>query len=193
MTNIAIFASGSGSNAQKIIEYFCGHPQISVSVVISGNPRAGVKSIAKQNNIAFKIISKEEFKDPVFVLDLMKHYGVEWIALAGFLWLLPVFLVKNFPNKIFNIHPSLLPKYGGKGMYGIKVHEAVADNNDLVTGLTIHLVNEKYDEGRILFQKQIGITSQMNPYDIAQAVLNQEHKYYAKTIEKHIISQLRQG
>jgi len=145
--HIAIFASGRGSNAQAIIDYFKDNATIKVALIITNNKNAGVIQIAKDNRIPFDIISPAALKEEETILDVLDVYQIDFIVLAGFLLLIPAHLVKAYPNKIINIHPALLPKYGGKGMYGSKVHEAVIANKELETGITVHYVNEKYDDG----------------------------------------------
>lgn len=191
MTRLAVFASGSGSNAQKIIEYFQVHDSIRVVVVVTNNPEAGVIAIAERYGIPVLIVSRNDFRREDCMLYMLTSHGIDYIVLAGFLWLLPPFLVKHFPNKILNIHPSLLPAYGGKGMYGHFVHEAVFNAGEKESGCTIHVVNEAYDDGQILFQAVCPITPDMSATEIAQAVLKLEHIYYAAVIENHITNKDR--
>jgi phosphoribosylglycinamide formyltransferase-1 len=187
MINLVVFASGGGSNAQKIIKHFKLHTSVKVALVITGNPKAGVISMAEHHDIPVHVISKSTFTDEVSMLSLLHSYQIDYVILAGFLWLCPPFLTRNFHNKILNIHPSLLPKYGGKGMYGHFVHEAVRDARENESGCTIHLVNNMYDEGQIIFQAVCPLTAEMNPSDIASAVLRLEHAYYATVIENYIM------
>ena len=183
MKNIAIFASGSGSNAQKIITYFLKHNSIKVQLVISNNKDAGVLQIAKEHQIPTAIINKKTILDPLVVSSILKHHAIDFIVLAGYMILIPSYLSRLYENKMVNIHPALLPKYGGKGMYGHFVHEAVFENKEKESGITIHLVNEHYDEGKIVFQKSIDISNCKSPIEIAQRVLELEHQNYAPTIE----------
>ncbi len=150
--HLAIFASGNGSNAEAIINYFLHHPQIEVVILLTNNPNALALERAKKFNVPCKVFDKQQFGERDEVLLWLNEFKVTHIVLAGFLWLLPENLINAFPDKIINIHPSLLPKFGGKGMYGMKVHEAVSAAGETETGITIHLVNGHYDEGRILLQ-----------------------------------------
>ena len=186
---IAIFASGSGSNAEKIIQHFANHPSIEVAVVLSNKADAFVLERAKKFSIPSEVFNREEFRDPSFP-EVLHKYQVTHIVLAGFLWLIPDYLVKNYPDRIVNIHPALLPKYGGKGMYGARVHEAVKLAGETETGITIHLVNEHYDEGAVLFQASCPIGSEYSPDEIANCVHALEHKHYPEVIEKWIAGKL---
>ena len=181
--NIAIFASGAGSNAKAIIEYFKGHPTIRVALVITNNPSAGVIQIAHENKVISAILSKDAMVNEQTVMALMKAQDIHFIALAGYLQMVPAFLLAKFPNMVVNIHPALLPKHGGKGMYGIKVHQAVLAAGDSETGITIHYVNERYDEGRIINQKSIAVNTGEDVEVLATRVLALEHEWYPKTIE----------
>jgi phosphoribosylglycinamide formyltransferase-1 len=181
--HIAIFASGKGTNAQSIIEYFKNHPSIKVALVVTTNPLAGVIKIAHSHKIISAIVSKEFLNDEEKMIGLLKAQQIEMIVLAGFLQLVPGFLLEQFPKRVINIHPALLPKHGGKGMYGLKVHEAVVANKDAETGLTIHYVNEQYDDGEVVFQKKIAIGPFDTPDTLSQKVLALEHEWYPKTIE----------
>lgn len=185
--NIAIFASGGGSNAQKIIQYFQNHENISVGLMICNKANIGALAIAEQYNIPSLIISRKQFYETEELLSVFSDFQIDLIALAGFLWLVPSYLVKAFPNKILNIHPALLPKYGGKGMYGHFVHEAVKEAGEKESGMTIHYVNEKYDEGNIIFQAKCEIKETDSVEEIAKKVLNLEHLHYAKVIEKVVM------
>ena len=183
MRNIAVFASGKGSNTESIIKYFEGHPSIRVSLIITTNPEAGVVKIAQKHKVISAIISKSVLNDEEPLNKLLKAQNIELIVLAGFLQLIPAFLLKQFPKRIINIHPALLPKHGGKGVYGIKVHESVLANGEKETGFTIHYVNEKYDEGEVILQKAFEINSSETPDSISAKVQELEHKYLPKTIE----------
>lgn len=183
---LAIFASGGGSNAKKIIEYFEHHALVEISLVISNKADSGVFKIANEHNIETFILNKSTFYETSLVTDFLKEAKIDYIILAGFLWLVPKGVVEAFPNKILNIHPSLLPKYGGKGMYGHHVHEAVKNNCELESGMTIHVVNEKFDDGNIIFQKKCLINDQMDASEIAAEVLKLEHSYYPQVIEEFI-------
>jgi len=183
---IAIFASGGGSNAEKIIGYFRNHATIEVSLIVSNKVDAGVLKIAALNNINALLITKRSFSQTNEIIDILKSLQIDMVVLAGFLWLVPIHFVEAFPNKILNIHPSLLPKYGGKGMYGHHVHEAVKANQDTESGMTIHLVNEKFDDGSIIFQEKCIIDAKMDASEIAAEVLKLEHNYYPQIIEEFI-------
>lgn len=183
MKNIAIFASGAGSNAKAIIEYFKVHPTVRVALVVTNNPSAGVIQVAHENKIISAILSKDAMNTEQTVMALMKTQDIHFIALAGYLQMVPAFLLAKFPNKIVNIHPALLPKHGGKGMYGIKVHQAVLAAGDAETGITIHYVNEHYDEGKIISQKAIPVNAGETAETLAVRVLSLEHEWYPKTIE----------
>lgn len=185
MLNLAVFASGSGSNAASIADYFKDHPKVSVALIVSNNPSAGVIQKAKLRDIPVLIIKNNQLPTNYFLEELYRKQ-IYCIVLAGFLRLIPDALIAHCPDKILNIHPALLPKYGGKGMYGMNVHQAVAKSKDPETGLTIHLVNHQYDKGRILFQKKIQIKPGETAEDIAQKVLNLEHIHYPKVIEEFL-------
>jgi len=183
LKNIAIFASGTGSNATKIVDYFNNHPTINVALIISNKKKAKVLEMAKSKNIPTLLISRTSFYQTENLLTNLASYAVDFIALAGFLWLIPPYLIKAFPNKMVNIHPALLPKYGGKGMYGQYVHQAVRKNNESTSGITLHYVNEQYDEGNIIFQATCPVTPTDSATDIAQNVLALEHHYFPRILE----------
>lgn len=182
LQQIAIFASGTGSNARKIIEYFADHPSIKVSLVVSNRKSAPVLEMAAENGVATLVISRNSFYETEDILKALAT--IEMVVLAGFLWLIPSYLVKAFPQRIVNIHPALLPKYGGKGMYGMNVHRAVSEAGDPESGMTIHYVNEEYDEGQIIFQASCPLISGEAAENIAQKVLSLEHQYFAPVIEQ---------
>lgn len=183
MKNIAIFASGQGSNAGAIINYFKDHPAIRVSLVLTNNPAAGVIKVAHDAKIVSAIVTKESLQKEELITKLLDATKVDFIALAGFLQMVPAFLLKQYPNRIVNIHPALLPKHGGKGMYGLKVHEAVLAAGETETGISIHYVNEHYDEGELILQKKITIEPGDSSLKLAARVLELEHEWYPKTIE----------
>jgi phosphoribosylglycinamide formyltransferase-1 len=185
-SRIAIFASGSGSNAEEIFKYFQSHPLAEVVLLLSNNTDAFALERAKKFNIPTKIFTRQQFKESEEVLNWLKEKKVTHVVLAGFLWLIPDYLIKNFPDHIINIHPALLPKFGGKGMYGMKVHEAVRAALEKETGITIHLVNEHYDEGRILFQGRCDVNQNATAQEIAACVHKLEHEFYPKVIEEWI-------
>lgn len=183
---LAIFASGSGTNAEEIFKHFKNHNDVEVVMLLSNKPDAYAVERAKKFNIEARVFNRAQFLDAT-VLVWLKEAGVTHIVLAGFLWLIPDYLVKNFPDKIVNIHPALLPKYGGKGMYGSKVHEAVKASGDTETGITIHLVNEVYDEGRVLFQAHCEVTANDSPDDIAKKVHRLEYEHFPAILEKWVL------
>jgi phosphoribosylglycinamide formyltransferase-1 len=183
---IAIFASGSGSNAEEIIKHFKNHNTIEVSLLLSNNPQAYALERAKKFNIPAYAFTRPDFKESTIILDWLKEHGITHIVLAGFLWLIPEYLIKTFPDRIINIHPALLPKFGGKGMYGMNVHEAVKTSAETETGITIHLVNEHYDKGRILFQGKCPVESSYTPQQIAACVHKLEYEHYPIVIEQWI-------
>ena len=183
LKRIAIFASGSGSNAENIIRYFSDSTNIKVVLVLTNNPHAKVLERAKKFNVPCKVFNRFDFTtDEDFLQNLIDE--VDFIILAGFLWLMPKRIIDQFPQKIINIHPALLPKYGGKGMFGMKVHQSVIDNKEKETGITIHFVNEHYDEGTIIFQKSIEIEMDDTPDSIVEKIHQLEYENYPKVIEK---------
>lgn len=181
--NIAVFASGGGSNARKIMEHFRNSDAGRVALVVCNKKNAGVIGITESFGIPVQLIDRELFYETEALLDLMRQYDIGFVALAGFLWLMPPYLVKAFPGKIVNIHPALLPKYGGKGMYGMHVHEAVKAAGEKESGPTIHFVNEHYDEGNIIFQASCPIDPADSAETIAHKVLELEHRHYPTVLE----------
>lgn len=188
MRNIAIFASGTGSNARKIIEYFKQSPEVRVALVVSNKKDAGVLDIAKEHGIPTRIINRQTFYESEEILDVLRIHHIDVVVLAGFLWLVPSYLVRAFPQRMVNIHPALLPRHGGKGMYGIHVHEAVKSAGDSETGITIHFVNEHYDEGDFVFQERCAVDPGDSPSDIARKVLQLEHRYFPEVIARIVAS-----
>ncbi len=184
--HIALFASGNGSNAEAILQYLQHHPDIEVSLILSNNPDAYVLQRANRWQIPSRVFDKTQFRNEELILSWLKEREVTHIVLAGFLWLIPAYLIRQFPDRIVNIHPALLPKFGGKGMYGKKVHEAVKFANETESGITIHLVNEKYDEGKILLQKSCIISATDSVDDIAHKVQLLEHQWFPKAIDHWI-------
>lgn len=184
--HILLFASGGGSNVDAILNYFKSKIGYSFPLIITNNPKAGVFSIAQKNNVDVLLVDKSKFNDAQFIKTL-QSYNPDLLVLAGFLWKIPASLVAQFPNKIINIHPALLPAYGGKGMYGHHVHEAVVSNKEKESGITIHYVNEHYDEGAILLQQSTAILPEDSATIVAAKVLKLEHEWYPKTIE-HLLS-----
>ncbi len=186
MINIAIFASGNGSNAQKIIEHFKGNSLITVQLVLSNNKNAFVLERANNLGVITHVFTRSTFYESKEVLELLGHHKINFIVLAGFMWLIPKYLVKAFHKAIVNIHPALLPKYGGKGMYGDNVHRAVKEAGENESGITIHYVNEAYDEGDTIFQA----TCEISPSDTAQVIASKvhvlEYQHYPEVIESVI-------
>jgi formyltetrahydrofolate-dependent phosphoribosylglycinamide formyltransferase len=186
--NLAIFASGAGSNAQRIIEHFSSSPNISVALIVCNKPGAGVLKIASENKIPALLIEKGPFIESGVYIGQLKDSGIDYIILAGFLWKLPHGLVQAYPKKIINIHPALLPAHGGKGMYGHFVHEAVIANKEKQSGITIHYVDEWYDHGEIIFQAACAVDDDDTPDTLAAKIHILEHNHYPGVIEKLIRS-----
>lgn len=185
MKKIAIFASGNGSNAENIIRYFKENPQSAeVTLVICNKPQAGVLDRAEKLGVPTAVITKSELNDSEFMLELLQQHSVDLIVLAGFLQMIPAFLINSYRDKIVNIHPSLLPAFGGKGMFGRHVHEAVVAAGVQETGITIHLVTEKYDDGAILFQAKTDVTHQDTPDSVETKIHSLEKEYFPQIIEK---------
>ena len=182
--NIAILASGSGSNAENIIQYFSKNDKFNFPIIISNKPNAFVHERAKKFHIPSVTFSKEDFLNANVILDCLKEYEIDCIVLAGFLLKIPQLLIDTFPDKIVNIHPALLPKYGGKGMYGHYVHEVVAAAGETESGITIHYVNNNYDEGNVIFQAKCPVFPTDTPHMIAEKVHALEYEYFPKVIEK---------
>ncbi|WP_010136105.1 phosphoribosylglycinamide formyltransferase [Ochrovirga pacifica] len=187
MIKIAILASGSGSNAENIARYFESDKNIKISYILSNKKEAFVLERAKKMGIKSQVFSNQEMKQENSLLDLLKKEA-DFIVLAGFLLKVPENIIAAFPDKIINIHPALLPKYGGKGMYGMNVHNAVKKNQETETGITIHYVNENYDEGAIIFQAKTEVSSEDTPEDIAQKVHALEYEHFPRVI-KEVITQ----
>jgi phosphoribosylglycinamide formyltransferase-1 len=186
-SRLAIFASGGGSNADQICSYLEGHSGISVETIITNNPKAGVIQVAEKHDVDCHIVLKKDWEEKATVLPILKLHQVTHIVLAGFLLLIPEWLIRAYPDRIINIHPALLPKYGGKGMYGHHVHQAVKKDGELVSGITIHTIDEHYDKGDILFQHEVQLSMDDNASDIAAKVLVAEHFYYPRVIEKWVM------
>ena len=187
MTRIAIFASGSGSNAESIIRYFSDNKSVKVVLVLSNKSRSGVLIRAQLHNIPTFIFTKNDLNECSKVHDVLKDYNASMIVLAGFLLKIPLYMIKAYPNSILNIHPALLPKYGGKGMYGMNVHTAVVENKEDKTGITIHYVNENYDEGAIIFQATCDIDEHDLPEDVKTKVQTLELCHFPSVIESIIL------
>lgn len=182
MKRIAIFASGTGSNARAIVEHFADIPQAEVALVLSNKPTAKVLEMAQGYGIATRTFSREEFYSSEIVADELEALGADLLVLAGFLWLVPSYLVERFRGKIVNIHPALLPKFGGKGMYGSNVHKAVVASGEKESGPTIHYVNEQFDEGEIIFQARCPVLPNDTPEALAARVLKLEHAHFPRVV-----------
>ncbi|WDF76491.1 phosphoribosylglycinamide formyltransferase [Mucilaginibacter sp. KACC 22773] len=180
---IAIFASGSGSNAQKIMEYFKRNAEAEVVLILTNNPQAFVLQRADNFEVPSHVFTRNEFFETDDVIRLLKNLQVDLIVLAGFLWLIPASLLKAFPNKIINLHPALLPKYGGKGMYGDHVHKAILDAGEEESGITIHFVNEQFDEGEVIHQSKFKIEPGDNLEMIKFKGQQLEHLHFPKVVE----------
>ena len=190
MKRLAIFASGAGSNAEKIIQYFADAEKKDeffakkIALIVCNKPTAGVLNIAEANKIPSLIIEKEKFFRGNSYVEELKNAGIDFIVLAGFLWKIPSLLISAFPRKIVNIHPALLPKYGGKGMYGMHVHEAVIANKEKESGITIHYVDDQYDHGDIIFQARCPVLDDDTPEKLANRIHSLEHENYPVIIDK---------
>ena len=183
---LAIFASGTGSNAENIIKYFRDHPSIEVFCLLCNKPDAPVIKSLEAYAIEIKIFNREDLYDSHEIKSYLDWYQIDFIILAGFLWLLPENIIEDFPDRIINIHPALLPAYGGKGMYGNKVHQAIIENKDMETGISIHLVNEKFDEGKLLFQAKVPVAEDDTASTIALKVRALEQAHFPRVIEEYL-------
>ncbi|QJW88242.1 phosphoribosylglycinamide formyltransferase [Spirosoma taeanense] len=182
MKRIALFASGSGSNAEQITTYFADRTDVTVSLILSNNPKAGVIDRARRLHIPVLLFDRTTFYSTDQITSILQKQEIDLIVLAGFMWLMPGELVRAFPNRIVNIHPALLPKYGGKGMYGHFVHEAVVKAGEVESGITIHYVNERYDEGQIIFQASCPVLPTDTPEEVARKVQVLEHEHYPRVV-----------
>ncbi|MDT0691301.1 phosphoribosylglycinamide formyltransferase [Salegentibacter sp. F188] len=181
---IVVFASGSGTNTENIIKYFQNSPELRVVAVFSNRKSAGVLKKAHDLNIKALYFDRESFYHSNELLYVLQDMDPDLIVLAGFLWIFPENILQRFPAKVVNIHPALLPKYGGKGMYGDKVHKAIIENKEKESGITIHYVNEKYDEGEIIFQKTVDVNQDDTPESLAKKIHELEHAHFPKVIEE---------
>lgn len=185
LPRLALFASGSGSNAEKIVEYFRGHPTVSVDLILCNNPQAGVIARADRLGVPLVRFDRAQFRSGE-VLEVLRKHEIEYLVLAGFLWLVPSIYVEAYPDRILNLHPALLPKFGGKGMYGHHVHEAVVAAGERESGITIHLVNERYDDGAIVFQAAFPVAPTDTPDDVARKGQALEHEHFPRVIEEFV-------
>ena len=186
MKKLAVFASGSGSNALKIHEYFKKNNFAKIDCVLVNNPNSGIVKKAEKWDCKIQIITKNNIHTDSNISKQLLERGIDLVILAGFLWLIPDHLLSAFPQKIINIHPSLLPKYGGKGMYGDHVHQAVIEAKEKESGITIHFVNEQYDEGEIIFQAKCSINPNDSSEDLANKIHSLEYEHFPKVIEESI-------
>jgi len=191
MINLAVFASGSGTNAENLVRYFDRHPEIKVALILSNRPDAFVLQRAKQLNIPAFCFNKDDFQHNDKLLHLLADYRIDGLVLAGFLWLIPEQLLKAFPQRIINIHPALLPRHGGKGMYGRHVHEAVVAKGEKESGITIHLVDAEYDRGKILFQAHCPVLPDDTPEAVATKVHELEYRHFPIEVERWANNYLR--
>jgi len=191
MTRLAIFASGSGTNAENIIRYFQNKPWINISCICTNRADAFVIERVRKYEIPVLVFSREDFYQSGKVLNYLNQKGTDWIILAGFLWLIPGNLIETYPSKIINIHPALLPKFGGKGMYGAAVHEAVINNRETHSGITIHYVNPEYDKGSIIFQATCPVLPDDTPDSLAVRVHELEYLHYPRIIEQEVMKGTR--
>lgn len=187
MPRLAVFASGSGSNAQRIIEYFSLHPTVAIPVILCNKPDAFVLKRAELLGVPSVVFNRTSLYDTGFVEKTLRSFAIDYIILAGFLWLVPQSLLAAYPGRIINIHPALLPKYGGKGMYGMKVHEAVIASGDHESGITIHHVDAHYDEGRVIYQAKCPVDKGDTPDMLAAKIHDLEYRYYPEVIEKIVL------
>lgn len=187
MKNIAIFASGSGTNAENIIQYFKDNPEIQVKLLLSNKKEAYALERAARHGVDTMVFNRDDFNNSDRVLEKLKAEAIDFIVLAGFLWLIPENIIEAYPGKIVNIHPALLPKYGGKGMYGSRVHQAVIDAGEKETGITIHYVNPRYDEGLIIYQAKCRVAPDDDAESLARKVHELEYRDFPKVIENLLI------
>ena len=187
--NIVIFASGSGSNAQRLLEHFEHHPEIRVAALFSNNPNAHALKRAETYHVPALLFSRDAFYNSDKVLQQVQAFEPDLIVLAGFLWLVPKNILQAFPNKIINIHPALLPNYGGKGMHGLHVHSAVVQAGDQESGITIHRISEAYDEGEFILQERCPVLPTDTPEELAARVLQLEHRHLPLVVEQLLSKQ----
>ena len=186
MKRIAILASGSGSNAENIANYFKSNSDVEISIILSNKKDAFVLERANKLNIPSQSFNRNDFYETNTVVDLLESMQIDLVVLAGFLWLVPDSLIQAFPNTIVNIHPALLPNYGGKGMYGMNVHNAVIDNKEKESGITIHLVNEKYDDGETILQAKCKIDINDTAEDLANKIHELEYEHFPRAVESYL-------
>lgn len=187
MIRLAILASGNGTNAQRISEYFSGSDKVSVDCIVYNRKDAFVAKRAQRLGVEARYFNRADFYENGAVLHFLQGRNIDWVILAGFLWLVPQDMLEAFPNRIINIHPALLPKYGGKGMYGHHVHEAVIAHNEKESGITIHIVDQHYDRGKILFQAKCALTAEDTPDTLADKIHLLEQEYFPVVVEKTVL------
>ncbi len=188
--NIVLFASGSGTNVQNIIDFFNKDTGVHVAAVFCNNPKAFVIQRCQTAGVPCIIFNRDDFYTSRRVLELVKAFNADLVVLAGFLWLVPEYLVDEYPQRILNIHPALLPDFGGKGMYGMYVHEAVIAANKSVSGITIHVVDKMYDEGKTVFQAETNITKEDTAQSLANKIHELEQKHFPQVIKEYLVSEL---
>jgi phosphoribosylglycinamide formyltransferase-1 len=186
---IAVFASGSGTNAENLIRYFSNSESAKVELVLCNNPSAGVIDRAKKLDVPCLVFNRKDFYESGSVLKLLTDKEIDFIVLAGFLWLIPKDMIAAFEKKIINIHPALLPGHGGKGFYGMNVHQSVIDSKAITSGITIHYVNEHFDEGEIIFQAACYVTKEESPQSLAKKIHALEHTWFPVVVEKLLMQQ----
>ncbi|MBI9060741.1 MAG: phosphoribosylglycinamide formyltransferase [Marinilabiliaceae bacterium] len=187
MKKIVLFASGSGSNVENIVNFFAEKDEVEISLVLTNNPKAYVIERCRQLGVVCQVFGRKEFRETGSVLEQLQGIAPDLIVLAGFLWLVPREIVKAFPRRIINIHPALLPKYGGKGMYGLHVHQAVVDNQETETGITIHYVDENYDEGDVILQTTCKVEPEDSADDVARKIHQLEYEHFPKVVESLLL------
>ncbi len=185
--HIAIFASGNGSNAENLMKHFQHHSTIKMELVVCNNENAAVLQKAQQFSITSIAVTKDELKTTEKLLPIFENHKIDFVVLAGFLLQIPTWLVQKFPNRIINIHPALLPKFGGKGMFGKFVHEAVINANELESGISVHFVNEHYDEGKIIFQAKCQVDENETAESLAKKIQQLEHQHLPKIVEQLLV------
>lgn len=187
MKSLAVFASGKGSNVENLIGHFKNHAEIKIALVVSNNAEAGAVHIAKTNNIDVLLLDKNQVADGNYIASSLKAKKIDYIILAGYLKMIPAALIRAYPEKIINIHPALLPKFGGKGMYGTAVHKAVVEQGETESGITVHFVNEEYDKGRIIAQKSVAVAPSDSFTDVENKVRALEMQWFPALIENVIL------
>ncbi|HLP11135.1 MAG TPA: phosphoribosylglycinamide formyltransferase [Flavobacteriales bacterium] len=186
MKHVAIFASGKGSNVENLLAHFNNHSSIKISLLVSNNAQAGAIDIAKKNNVDVLVLDKDQTADGNFIVAALASKKINYVILAGYLKIIPVELIHAYPEKIINIHPALLPKFGGKGMYGSHIHKAVVQSGETQSGITIHFVNEEYDKGRIIAQKAVKLEPGDSFNEVENKVRSLEMQWFPKIVEEVI-------